>query len=108
MEFCPTPDDIVSLKFWGNDCGVKRIKLGPGSLLYEPLVDAAFDTGLPVLLSTGMATRTEVAYAVKRQYKRATAGYLGKMTLMHCVSLYPCPPHLANIGAIMDLQSIFG
>lgn len=99
IEFCSTPDDIVSLKFLVNDCGVKRIKLGSGSLLYEPLVDAAFDTGLPVLLSTGMATDKEIERALKRQRDKKTSD----LTLMHCVSLYPCPPGLANVSAITQV-----
>ncbi len=117
IEFASTPDDLESLKFLVEECGVKRIKLGSGSLLYEPLVDAAFDTGLPVLLSTGMATLKEVKRVLMRQCNRAVAheramnpvpSSYGRCTLMHCVSLYPCAPHLANIGAIRDLQNVVG
>ena len=112
IEFMSTPDDIESLKFLVEDCGVKRIKLGSGSLLYEPLVDAAFDTGLPVLLSTGMASLVEIALVLKRQWNRCYRGKadpakhrpLNHVTAMHCVSLYPCPPHLANVRAIENLR----
>ncbi len=109
IEFCSTPDDIVSLKFLVNDCGVKRIKLGSGSLLYEPLVDAAFDTGLPVLLSTGMATSMEVNLVVERQRIRwGENGHrsMNHLTVMHCVSLYPCPPQLANVGVVAELRKL--
>ncbi len=107
IEFMSTPDDIDSLKFLVEVCGVKRIKLGSGSLLYEPLVDAAFDTGLPVLLSTGMATFMEVNLVVERQRMRwRENGHrpMNHLTVMHCVSLYPCPPQLANVGAVAELR----
>ena len=111
IEFCSTPDDLASLKFLVEVCGVKRIKLGSGSLLYEPLVDATFDTGLPVLLSTGMATLEEIEGAVARQWSRKAATSESPrievdLTVMHCVSLYPCPPHLANVAAITALQHL--
>jgi sialic acid synthase SpsE len=102
IEFCSTPDDIDSLKFLVNECGVKRIKIGSGSLLYRPLVDAAFDTGLPTLLSTGMATMTEVFQVVQRQLCRSSS--LTEIILMHCVSLYPCPDDLANVAAIKTIS----
>jgi N,N'-diacetyllegionaminate synthase len=102
IEFCATPDDVDSLKVLIDECGVKRIKIGSGSLLYEPLVDAAFDTGLPVLLSTGMATKDEIYNTVQRQLYR---NRFGDSILMHCVSLYPCPLQLANVDAITDISS---
>jgi len=111
IEFCSTPDDLLSLQFLVEHCGVKRIKLGSGSLLYEPLVDAAFDIGLPVLLSTGMATEDEIMSAIRRQEDRY--GYDRELpddwaTIMHCVSLYPCPLELANVKAIESMQDKFG
>jgi sialic acid synthase SpsE len=126
IEFCSTPDHVDDLSFLVEDCGVKRIKLGSGSLLYEPLVNAAFDTGLPILLSTGMATIDEVAGAVGYQFNRFNLGVdddedertetdrtsnlekWNHLTVMHCVSLYPCPPHLANLSRMEDLTLMNG
>ncbi len=110
IEFCSTPDDLDSLKFLVEECGVKRIKIGSGSLLYEPLVDAAFDTGLPILLSTGMATMQEVRDVVYRQrlrwLKSEKSNSMNHLTVMHCVSLYPCPPKLANVLAVAALARL--
>src|SRR5437899_4199129 len=110
IEFVSTPDDLESLKFLVDECGVKRIKLGSGSLLYEPLVDAAFDTGLPILLSTGMATDIEVRNGLRRQIYnwecRLDGEMLNDLTVMHCVSMYPCPPHLANIAVLRNFDRL--
>src|SRR6267142_2509849 len=55
IEFMSTPDDLYSLKFLVDECGVKRIKIGSGSLTYELLLEAVGKTRLPIILSTGMA-----------------------------------------------------
>jgi N,N'-diacetyllegionaminate synthase len=102
IEFCSTPDDLDSLRFLVEQCGVKRIKLGSGSLTYRPLVRAAFATGLPVILSTGMATSHEVMSALLDSH-----GNQEKITLLQCTSLYPTPPELVNLRA-MDSLRIFG
>jgi len=106
IEFCSTPDDLESLSFLVGECDVKRVKLGSGSLLYEPLVDAAFDTGLPVLLSTGMATKAEIERELLRQFRRFEDEEASYLTVMHCVSLYPCPPRLTNVRAIATIQEM--
>lgn len=94
IEFMSTPDDLDSLKFLVQECGVKRIKLGSGSMLYQPLVEVALATGLPLIVSTGGATLDEVRMV----------GCADRLTLMHCVSLYPCPVHEANLRAILTLR----
>src|SRR5258706_11142330 len=60
IEFCSTPDDLYSLKVLVDECGIKRIKIGSGSLTYTPLINAAYLTKLPIILSTGMATIQEI------------------------------------------------
>jgi N-acetylneuraminate synthase len=61
-------------------------------------------TGKPVLLSTGMATLGEVerALAVLREYGA------GSIALLHCVSVYPCPPELVNLRMLETWRRAFG
>jgi N,N'-diacetyllegionaminate synthase len=101
IEFCSTPDDLDSLKFLVDECGIKRVKIGSGSLLHRPLVEAAFATGLPVLLSTGMATNADIDDAFSGR------GARDDMVLMHCVSLYPCPIEKANLSAMNEIRHWF-
>src|SRR5258706_14550004 len=100
IEFCSTPDDLYSLDFLINSCGIKRIKIGSGSLTYRPLLEAAADTKLPIILSTGMATTSEIYSAVGLHGLRGPRD----LTLLHCVSLYPCPIELANLKVIKLLR----
>ena len=103
IEFCSTPEDLYSLDFLINSCGVKRIKIGSGSLTYKPLLKAAADTKLPIILSTGMATTSEIYSAVGLHGLRGPRD----LTLLHCVSLYPCPIELANLKVIKLLYYEF-
>lgn len=94
IEFLSTPDETDSLKFLVEEVGVKRIKIGSADLLNWPLVSAAYRTGLPLILSTGMATMDEIAEVIADDYD---------ITLLHCVSLYPCHEDEANIAAMDEL-----
>lgn len=96
IEFMSTPFDVGSLRFLVNEIGVKRIKIASGHLDNWPLLDAARESGLPILLSTGMADRNKIA---------AAWSYLHcDVTLMHCTSAYPCPDDDVNLNAIRTLM----
>jgi sialic acid synthase SpsE len=99
IEFMSTPGDVDSLRFLIEECGVKRIKIGSDDLTYEPLVHAAYRSGKPVLLSTGMATMAEISHALPWK-----VGIPVDLTLMHCTSLYPCPNDKTNLRAITTLS----
>lgn len=103
IEFLSTPGDVGSLKFLVGECGVKRIKIGSDDLTYDPLLDAAREARLPVILSTGMATIPEIARAAELVGRPDAA----TITLLHCVSSYPCSPSDANLAAIATLRNEF-
>jgi sialic acid synthase SpsE len=109
IEFCSTPDDVESLWFLVHECGVRRIKIGSGSLLHRPLISAAVKPGLPVLLSTGMATMDDI-WRVLSWFPQVGMypAISDESALMHCVSLYPCPAHLANLTAIQTMAKETG
>ncbi len=101
IEFMSTPGDVDSLKFLVEELGVRRIKIGSDDMTYRPLVEAARDTGLPLIVSTGMADSDEV---------RQLVGHLGRwtadLTLMQCTSLYPCPLDRVNLRAMSELRRL--
>ena len=79
---------------------VKRIKIASGCLRNHDLLYAAYQTGLPVILSTGMSTLAEV--------KAALGTLAANVTLLHCTSAYPCPLEDVNLNAMTVLRSEFG
>jgi sialic acid synthase SpsE len=83
---------------------VDFLKIASYELMWSELLVACAQTGLPVMLSTGMADLAEVTEAVATL---RGAGCLD-LTLLHCVSAYPLPPKDANLAAIDTLRRTFG
>jgi len=100
IAFGCTPFDLEAVEILRPY--VSFYKIASYELLWDDLLCAVAATGKPVILSTGMATVSEVQQAadVLRQ-----AGALD-VTLLHCVSDYPTPPAQANLRAIETLRKI--
>lgn len=81
---------------------VDFLKVASYELLWDDLLAACAKTGLPLVLSTGMATAEEVSHACE---VIADAG-CRDLALLHCVSAYPTPPGIANLRAIETLRSL--
>ena len=100
IEFMTTPGDLDSLKFAVEELGVKRIKIGSDDLTNHKLLFAARETMLPIILSTGMANLSEIYDAMCVTTKH-------NLTLLHCVSCYPCRLKDANLRAITTMREAF-
>lgn len=81
---------------------VDFLKIASYELLWEDLLRACARSGLPVVLSTGMATLAEVEHAARV----LAANGCRDLGLLHCVSLYPTPPSAANLGALGTLRAL--
>jgi N,N'-diacetyllegionaminate synthase len=96
--FFSTPTSLQGLKELLG-LGVPLLKNGSDYLVHLPLIRAMAHTGLPTILSTGMATYSEIHDAVST-FRQAG----GKdLILLHCTSAYPTPSedvHLRKIPAL--------
>lgn len=79
-------------------------KVASYELLVDDLLVACARTGKSIVLSTGMATMEEIVRA-SAILKEAGAS---DVTLLHCVSAYPTPPHEANLSAIKVIRDATG
>ena len=79
-------------------------KIASYELLWDGLLAACAQTGKPVILSTGMATLSEIKHAVD---VLKTNGCTNP-TLLHCTSAYPTPYQEANLAAIATLRKETG
>lgn len=82
--------------------GVAAYKIGSGECNNYPLLKHVASFGKPIILSTGMNTLESVAKAVAifRNYKIPYA-------LLHTTNLYPTPPQLVRLGAMVQLADAF-
>jgi N-acetylneuraminate synthase/N,N'-diacetyllegionaminate synthase len=112
IEFFSTPfsEDAVAMLM---RLGVKRLKLPSGEITNKPLLECAADTGLPLLMSSGMATMEEVLRAVgwiAARWKAAGRAAPGpeSLSLLHCTSAYPAPAQALNLRAMATMAQASG
>ncbi|CDN12177.1 N-acetylneuraminate synthase [Richelia intracellularis] len=86
------------------EIGVPVLKNGSDYLTNLPLIKAMGDTGLPTVLSTGMATLAEIEDAVRTFRKTSNE----QLILLHCTSSYPTPPEDVHLRKIGSLAAVFG
>lgn len=84
--------------------GMDRVKVASGELTNLPTLRRFAALGLPILLSTGMATLDEVGVAVDTLRSAGAAD----ITLLHCTSLYPAAPESLNLRAMATMAEAFG
>lgn len=105
IEFFSTPFSLAAVDMLVA-LGVRRIKLPSGELTHRALVEHAGATGLPLLLSTGMATLAEVQETLGWLKKQRPA--LAGVSVLHCTSAYPAPDAALNLRAITTLRDALG
>jgi N,N'-diacetyllegionaminate synthase len=104
IEFMSTPFD-----FWALDLllrlGIRRLKVPSGELTNRPFIEALARKGLPLILSTGMATLAEVHRTVEwLRSARPDEDLCSWLTILHCTSNYPAAPSDVNLKAIQTLR----
>ena len=102
LVFLSTPDGQKSLDFL-CDIGVKAIKIASGELTNLPFLTAIAFKKLPVILSTGMGTLSEVEEAINTLRLAGASDIM----LMHCTTEYPAPAEDCNLKAIQTMQNAF-
>ena len=103
VDFLSTPFDEPSAELLIG-LGVPALKIGSGELTNTPFLAHCGALGVPVLLSTGMATELEIDAALTAVRRSGNDA----VVLLHCVSSYPTPVSEANLLAIVTLRERFG
>ena len=85
-----------------HSMNVPAYKIGSGECNNYPLLKHIAGFGKPIILSTGMNTIDSVRKAVAL-FEAARVPY----ALMHTTNLYPTPPHLVRLGAVVEMGKAF-
>lgn len=95
-----TPFDEGSLEML-VELGMPAIKIASPDLTYLPFLKKVANTGLPVVLSTGMANEEEISQALEILKSKC------QIILLHCVSNYPSQYEEMNLHCMETLRSQF-
>ncbi|MGW8484274.1 N-acetylneuraminate synthase family protein [Microbacterium sp. NPDC055903] len=135
IRFLSTAFDTAGLDFLVGELGIPIVKIASGDLTFAPLLVAAGRTGLPVIVSTGMADIPEIARALRfiaagvaQAHGVLPAGaritsdalevawerrddavdFSEHVTILHCTTEYPAADEHLNLRAMQTIASTFG
>jgi len=102
IDFLSTPYDIASARFL-KELNVRLFKTASADLVDLPLQRYIASTGIPTMVSTGMASFEEIEDTVKiyNTYRNKS------IILLHCVSSYPCSDASLNLRAMQSIGQAF-
>jgi N-acetylneuraminate synthase len=102
MACFSSPFDETAVDFL-EGLGVPAYKIASFENVHLPLIRRVAATGKPVIISTGMATRSELDEAVEV----AREAGCRHLVLLKCTSTYPASPENSNVLTIPDLRDRF-
>jgi N,N'-diacetyllegionaminate synthase len=97
VTFLSSPFSIEAVEML-EQIHMSAYKIPSGEVTNLPLLERIAQTGKPVLLSSGMSDWRELDQAV--------AVFKGKvpLTIMHCASIYPCPPERVGLNILKEIR----
>lgn len=128
IQFMSTPFDEESMQFLVRDIGLSQLKIPSGEITNGPFLLAAANTGLPLIVSSGMSTLDEITTALGvlafgylasdekpslEAFKSAYALPAGRallkrnVVLLHCTTQYPAPVAEVNLRAMVEMREYF-
>ena len=103
LHLFSSPFDHTAVDFL-EDMNVPAYKVASFELVDIPLLRKIAETGKPIIISTGMASLSEIDEAV---HTVRNAGAT-QVALLKCTSAYPALPEEANLNTIPHLAQTFG
>lgn len=86
-----------------EDLNAPAYKIASFEAVDLPLIKYVASTGKPMIISTGMADKEEIAEAIQAAYD----GGCKELVVLHCVSGYPAPAEDYNLLTMIDIAKSF-
>lgn len=102
IDFLSTPFDKTAVDFL-ESIGCEAYKIASFEIVDIPLIEYAALRKKPMLISCGMASKTEIAEAIEACYKVGNHD----VTILKCCSEYPSKPSNLNLNTIADIKENF-
>lgn len=98
LLFLSSPFSVEAIELLKR-VGVAAWKIASGEVSNLPALDLIVDTRLPVILSTGMSSLSEIDTAVDRVVAADIP-----LAVLQCTSSYPCPPEKIGLNMLAVLR----
>lgn len=98
LLFLSSPFSIEAVELLKR-VGVAAWKVASGEVNNEPMLARMAETGLPMIVSTGLSPLAEIDAAVDR-----VRAHNLPLTLLQCTSAYPCPPEKVGLNLISEFR----
>lgn len=102
LKFISSPFSVEAAELLKR-VGVAAWKIASGEVSNVRLFECIAETGLPVLLSTGMSDLREIDAAVERVKSKGVP-----LTVFQCTSAYPCPPKKIGLNMLDVFRHRYG
>ena len=83
--------------------GVPAWKIASGEVTNVPMFERIAETGLPILLSSGMSPLDEIDANVYQARRRGQP-----IAVLQCTTAYPCPPEKVGLNLIPQFRERYG
>ena len=94
LKFVSSPFSIQAVELLSR-VGVAAWKIASGEFNNAPLIERVAESGLPLLLSTGMSSLEETDAVVRRLQASNS-----QFTVLQCTTAYPCPPEQVGLNVM--------
>ena len=102
LQFLSSPFSVEAVELLSR-LGVSAWKVGSGEVNNIPMLERILETKLPVLLSSGMSSLSELDASVARAKQHGVP-----LTVLQCTSSYPCPPEKIGLNLIPVFRERYG
>lgn len=103
IDFSSTPYSNLEVDFLANELNAPFIKIASMEINNYDFLRYIAAKNLPMILSTGMAEKSEVEKAVEVIENTGNK----QLILLHCISIYPAPFETINLRNILWLKEAF-
>jgi N,N'-diacetyllegionaminate synthase len=102
IDYLCSAFDLESLKFLDQKIKIKYFKIPSGEILSIDMLKYINNRKKKILLSTGMATFSEIAFSLKH-----LSNVKKRVILLHCISNYPTENKDVNLLIMKELKKKF-